>query len=149
MIRIRRFVLPLVALMALLSGSLAHADRITFGFGIAHLNVPSGTNFELGAEYEHTLDPLFGIGAFGNYIFSSPGVTLLGFPSLYLHPFAGDFLVSASPIVEFGSGIATYFGARLGTRVPIPLGAVTIIPSFAVDFIAGGQNYIFGLGIGL
>jgi hypothetical protein len=127
----------------------ARADydqRISLGVGIAQFKNSSETDLEVGAEYEYRLDPLLGLGGFGSYIFSDPGVTFLGAPSVYFHPFATDFLVSASPVVEFGSGIGTNVGARFGTRIPIPLGIMTIVPSFAVDVISGGPDFIYGIG---
>jgi hypothetical protein len=127
----------------------ARADydqRISLGVGIAKFKNSSETDLEVGAEYEYRLDPLLGLGGFGSYIFSDPGVTFLGAPSVYFHPFATDFLVSASPVVEFGSGIGTNVGARFGTRIPIPLGIMTIVPSFAVDVISGGPDFIYGIG---
>jgi hypothetical protein len=124
-----------------------YEQRISLGVGIAQFKNSSETDLEVGAEYEYRLDPLLGIGGFGSYIFSDPGVTFLGAPSVYFHPFATDFLVSASPVVEFGSGIGTNVGVRFGTRIPIPLGVVTLVPTFAVDVISGGPDFIYGIGI--
>ncbi|MDR3605750.1 MAG: hypothetical protein P4M08_00040 [Oligoflexia bacterium] len=128
----------------------AHADydqRLSVGLGFAQLNNPSQTAFALGAEYEYRPDPMLGIGAVGNYIFANPGITFLGAPDLFLHPLATDWLLSASPIVEFGSSVGTHVGVRLGTRIPIPLGSIAIVPEFAVDIISGGPGYLFGFGI--
>ncbi len=133
------------------TSSTVHAEllehRLSIGVGLVHLSNPSETDFEIGAEYEYHFQPLFGVGALGNYVFSDPSVALLGAPVFYFHPLAGDWWLSASPIVQFGSGRTTQVGARVGTRVPVPLGVVTLVPSLAVDFIGGGRNYIFGLGI--
>ena len=145
-----RIVLALVALSVFALSPSARADfsqhRLSVGVGIVHLSYPSETDFELSAEYEYRFTPMFGAGALGSYIFSSSGIALLGAP-VFFHPFEGDLLFLAAPIVEFGSSITTQAGVRLGTRVPLPMGVVTIVPSFAVDFIAGGRDYIFGLGI--
>jgi hypothetical protein len=128
----------------------ARADytrRISLGVGVVHLNNPSQTDFAVSAEFEERLDAFFGLGAQGNYIFSTPGITFLGAPEIFIHPLGGEFLVSASPLVEFGSSTGTHWGTRLGTRIPVPFGLFTLVPTFAVDFIAGGKDYLFGIGI--
>jgi hypothetical protein len=88
-----------------------------------------------------------GLGLSGNYIFSDPSILLLALPEVYFHPLAGDWYISASPLFEFGAETGTHVGARFGTRVPIPVGAATIIPSLSVNFINGGKIYVIGLGI--
>ena len=144
--------LAMLSFMAIVMGAAlpAQADyaqhRLSVGAGIVHLTYPSETDFALSAEYEYRFTPMFGAGVLGSYIFSSSGIAMLGAP-VFFHPFSGDLLFLAAPIVEFGSGITTQAGVRLGTRVPLPLGVLTLIPSFAIDFIAGGRDYIFGLGI--
>jgi hypothetical protein len=146
------FLLPTVSLIAFFSFSSAQAEyqqRLSVGIGFAELKNPSSTDFEIGAEYEYLVDPLIGLGGFVNYIFANPGITYLGAPQISVHPFTTDFLVSASPIVEFGPNVGTNFGVRLGTRVPLPLGPISIVPTFAVDLISGGPDYIFGIGIGI
>jgi hypothetical protein len=128
----------------------AHADydqRLSIGAGFVTMSNPSQTSFELGAEFEHRLDPLLGLGVSANYIFSSPGVTLVAVPDVFFHPLAGEFFLSAAPLLEFGSGTGTNVGARVGTRIPVPVGAITLFPSFSIDFINGGEDYIFGIGI--
>jgi len=123
--------------------------RLGVGAGVVHFDTPSETDFEVGAEYECRMDFLFGVGGFANYIFASPGVTLLGAPEIFLHPLGGDFYVAASPLLETGSAVGTHLGARLSTRVPLPLGLFILVPSFAIDFINGGRIYWFGLGIAI
>jgi hypothetical protein len=128
----------------------AYADytqRIGLGFGVADLRNPSESAFEIGVEYEYRFDPFLGVGGLGEYIFSDPGITIIGVPGVYLHPLATDFLVSGTPIIQFGSSVGTNVGVRLGTSVPLPLGVLTLIPTFAVDIISGGPNYILGLGL--
>ncbi len=128
----------------------AHADyqqRFSLGAGVLVFNNPSGTYFELGAEYEYRENAFIGLGGFANYIFSSPGIVELGAPELFFHPFATEFLLDVSPIIEFGSGITTEVGARFGTRLPIPFGVFTLVPIFAVDVISGGPLYNIGIGI--
>jgi hypothetical protein len=121
--------------------------RLGVAAGVVHLESPSETDFTIGAEYECRLNALVGLGGFGSYIFANPSITFLGLPMLFIHPLGGSFYISGSPIVEFGSGVGTHFGTRLATRVPLPLGLLILVPSFAVDFISGGKIYWFGLGI--
>jgi hypothetical protein len=123
-----------------------YVQRISIGAGIVSVRQPPQTFFEIGAEYEYRITKIVGIGALGNYYFSTPTIALIGAPEIFIHPFATDWLISTAPIVMFGSGIETSVGVRVGTRIPIPLGDITLIPTFAVDFINGGQNYIYGLG---
>jgi hypothetical protein len=127
----------------------ACGHRLGVGAGLVHIEGPSMTKFEIGAEYECRLDAFLGVGGFGNYIFADPGITLLGAPEIFVHPLAGKFYVAASPLIEFGSSVGTHVGARLATRIPLPLGLFILVPSFAVDFINGTRIYWFGLGIGL
>jgi hypothetical protein len=134
----------------LLLPTLAHADysqRLSLGAGIITRNGTNETNFEIGGEYEYRVNEFLGMGAHGNYIFSGSGIWLIGLPEFFIHPFGSEWFVSASPIVEFGADIETKTGGRFGTRIPLPLGSLTLIPSFAVDLIGGSQNYTFGLGI--
>ncbi len=121
--------------------------RFALGVGIAELNNSSETDLEVGAEFEYRIDALWGVGAFGNYIFSSPGISLMGVPEVFVHPLGGDWYINASPLLEIGSGIGTHVGVRVGTRVPIPLGVISLIPQVAVDFIDGQRNLILGFGI--
>jgi hypothetical protein len=112
-----------------------------------HTEQPSGTNFEIGAEYECRMDPIFGLGGFMNYIFSDPSLTFIGLPEVFVHPLAGDFYVAASPLLE--TGVGTHLGVRFATRLPIPIGIAILVPSLAIDFINGGKIYWFGLGIAI
>jgi hypothetical protein len=136
--------------LPLFNPAVAHADydqRLSLGVGFVTMNNPSQTSFELGAEYENRIDPMLGLGVSANYIFSSPGITLIAVPDVFFHPFASEFFLSAAPLLEFGSATGTNVGARIGTRVPVPLGAITLYPSFSIDFINGSEDYIFGIGI--
>lgn len=137
----------LISVLAPFSANADYTHRLGLGIGVVHLNNPSQTSFELGGEYEYRFEPILGVGTQVNYIFSSPSIVLLAIPVLYVHPLAGDWIIHGSPIFEFGSGISTQVGVRLGTRIPIPLGVITILPSVAVDFIGGGEDLIFGVGI--
>ncbi len=121
-------------------------DRFEIGAGIIVSSAQS--SFELGAEYEHRMEELFGVGATGNVIFSNPALTLIAVPNFFLHPLGNGFLVSAAPLVQFTSVGGTSFGSRFGTRIPIPLGNAVLIPEAAIDFIAGGPITVIGLGIG-
>jgi hypothetical protein len=123
--------------------------RLGAGAGLVHLESPSETDFEIGAEYECRFDLFLGLGGFANYVFADPGITLLGLPEVFFHPLAGDFFVAASPLLETGSAVGTHLGVRLATRVPIPLALFVLVPSFAVDFINGGRIYWFGLGLAI
>lgn len=137
----------LATVEALGFAGVAHADRIELGAGIVTQSHPSETNLELGVEFENRWDAMLGVGGAANYIFSSPGVTLVAVPEGFLHPFGGDFLVSAAPLLEFGSGTGTHLGARFGTRVPLPMGVLTLIPEIALDMINGSNILVFGLGL--
>jgi hypothetical protein len=151
--KIGKLLLGLGVLLTLglaLGSASARADydqRFSLGVGFVTMSNPSQTNFEIGAEYEYRTDPLLGIGVSGNYIFSSPGTVLLAVPDLFFHPLAGEWLISAAPLLEFGQLTGTNIGARIGTRIPIPMGAVTLLPSVLLDFINGGRDWIFGVGI--
>ena len=100
-----------------------------------------------GAEFEYRVDSILGVGAFGNYIFANPGISLIGVPEVFVHPLGGDWYINAAPIFEIGTNIGTHVGLRIGTRVPIALGAISLIPQVAVDFIDGQRNLILGFGI--
>ena len=140
------FLIVLSMLCGATHASAAYSSRLSLGAGIAAFN-NSSAYFTVSGEYEQRVDAMLGIGGFANYVFSQPGFALIGLPEGFLHPLGGDWYVSAAPIVEFGSGRSTELGARLGTRIPLPLGVFTLIPTFAVDFIGGGEDYLFGLGL--
>lgn len=116
------------------------------GAGVVIRDHSKETDFSLGADYECRKGPFFGWGAFANAIFSDPSTTVLGAPVLYFHPLRGDFYVAGSPILELGGGRSDW-GMRLSTRLPIPLGLLTLVPSAAVDFIRGGRRWWLGLGL--
>jgi len=139
--------LSLIALAPLFSEN-AHAigdHRFALSGGVMVLTKPSQTVFQIGAEYEHRADAIIGYGLQANYLFTTPAYGLLAAPMVYLHPIGNDWFVSAAPLFEFNSGVTV--GGRVGTRLPITLGMVSIIPSASVDFIGGRQNFIFGLGV--
>jgi len=133
--------------LILLSPMSARADHLSFGAGITHLGNPNQTDFEIGGEYEHNLDAFFGVGLEANYVFANPSVTMIGAPEGFVHPLGTDFFVSAAPLFEFSSGFSTQVGVRFGTKIPLPLGVLILIPLASVDFINGGTNFSFGLGI--
>lgn len=118
------------------------------GLGITQLSGSNQAFVAAGLEFEYRLTEYWGAGAFGNYVFSSPGVGILGAPQVYFHPLAGDWYINAAPMFQFGGG-STQVGARIGTRVPLLLGSVLLVPQVAVDFIGGGQNWWYGLSIGI
>jgi hypothetical protein len=144
---------PLLALLLLFSvmpSARACGNRFGVAAGLVHIDHPSQTSFEVGAEYECRFDVLLGVGGEANYVFSDPSLFLLAVPTVFLHPLLGSFYVAASPLFEFGSGgIGTHLGVRLSTRVPLPLGLFILVPSFAVDFINSQKIYWFGLGISI
>jgi hypothetical protein len=142
--------LATILVVGLSPSAFACGNRFGVGAGIEHSTAPSDTNFEISAEYECRMNPLLGLGGEANYVFSNPSIFLLAAPTVFLHPLLGDFYVAASPLFEFGSGgIGTHVGARLSTRLPIPLGLFILVPSFAIDFINSRNIYWFGLGIGI
>ena len=127
----------------------AHAllnQRFGLGIGLVQTTNPNQTSFEVGAEYEYRLSEFWGLGGSGNLIFSDPTLTVLALPEIFLHPFTTDLYVSASPLLEMSSA-KTSAGFGLGTRIPIELGVVGVVPQLSVDFINGRQRYIFGLGV--
>ncbi len=143
-----KFSFVLFTLFAVAAPAQAYYDyRLSVGAGIVQFNNPSQTYVDIGAEYEYRFQPLLGVGAFANYIFSTPSITLIGVPEVFLHPLGGDWLLKASPLIEFGSGISTQTGVRVGTRLPIPLGPVSFIPEASVDFIGGRRILRLGLGL--
>ena len=122
-----------------------YSQRLELGAGVLIQNNPSQAIFELGAEYEKRMNAMIGLGGFARYLFSTPGMTDIGVPEVFLHPFTTEFFVSAAPMIQFGSG--TDVGVHFGTRLPIPLGIVSLIPTAALELIAGQTNLILGLGI--
>lgn len=142
-----RVILVLLALFLPLSASAYYEHRVSLSAGIERYGSPASTDFLMGVEYEYRFMPLLGVGGIFEYLFANPGVTRLGLP-VFVHPLATDWLLLAAPIVEISASNVSA-GARFGTRVPIPLGAISIIPSIAVDFINGNENLIFGLGFEL
>lgn len=139
----------LLSFFVLLPRAHACANRLGVGAGLVHIEDPSTTKFEVGAEYECRIDAFLGLGGSGNYIFTDPSITLIAAPQVFLHPLAGAFYVAASPLFEFGSSVGTHVGARLSTRIPLPLGLFVLVPSAAVDFINGTRIYWLGLGIAI
>jgi hypothetical protein len=127
----------------------SYQQRLSLGVGVVAMSNSSQTNFTVSGDYEYRVDPLLGLGVAANYVFSNPGIALIAIPDVFFHPLAGDWYVSAAPLIEFGSSAGTNVGVRLGTRIPLPLGPITLVPSFAVDLMNGWQNYIFGLGLQL
>ncbi|MFN8370919.1 MAG: hypothetical protein U0T83_09890 [Bacteriovoracaceae bacterium] len=125
---------------------MAEQDRFLLGGGLIHISKTSKTYFEIGVEYEHRFDQVWGMGAQGNYIFSDPAITLLAVPTLFIHP-TQSILLNLSPLFEFGADNGNHVGGRVGGRATIPLGQMAIIPSIGVDLINGGTNLIFGLGL--
>lgn len=146
------FWLPVLSLPAFVLGFApsARADydqRISLGIGVAEVQNPFQTALMVGGEYEKRLDLFLGVGGGAEYVFTNPGIAYVAVPDLFVHPFGSEFLVSAAPLLEFGSQVGTNFGAQLGTRIPIPLGPISLVPTFDVGVIAGGPIYTLGIGI--
>lgn len=148
----RRTGLVLLA-FCFLAPSLAQAEyeghRLGIGVGIAQVGDSSHSYFAIGGEYEYRMDDFFGLGMSGNYVFSDPAFGLLAVPQGYLHPLAGEWYINAAPLFQFGGGLGTHLGIRVGTRLPLHLGALSIIPQVNIDFINGGRNLLFGIGIAI
>jgi hypothetical protein len=123
--------------------------RLGIGVGIAQVGDSSHTYFAVGGEYEYRIESLFGLGTSFNYVFSDPNFMLLALPQAYLHPLGGDWYINAAPLFQFGGGLGTHLGFRVGTRLPLSLGVVSIIPQVNIDFINGGRNLLFGIGIAI
>lgn len=131
-------------------GAIISGDhRFSLNGGLIHLNNPNQTSFSVSAEYEYKLMPIFGIGGQGSYIFADNAITQLALPGAYLHPLAGDWYVSASPVFYLQSGADDRVGARFTTYMPLALNIMTLTPVFGVDVIKGGPNYLFGLGLSI
>jgi hypothetical protein len=127
----------------------ANGHRLGVGVGVAQIGDSSHTYVAIGGEYEYRMDDYLGLGTSFTYVFSDPNYTLLALPQAYLHPLKGDWYINAAPLFQFGGGIGTHVGARVGTRLPLYLGALTIIPQVNVDFINGGRNLLFGIGLAI
>jgi hypothetical protein len=119
------------------------------GVGVTQLAGSNQASVSAGLEFEYRLEPMWGVGAFGSYVFASPGIAQIGFPQVYLHPLGGDWYINAAPIAQFGGAAGTQFGLRVGTRAPLHFGVFMIVPQVAIDFIGGGRNLMFGIGIGV
>jgi hypothetical protein len=119
------------------------------GLGVTQLAGSSQAFVSAGLEFEYRVTSLIGLGAFSNYVFASPGVGIVGLPQVYIHPLGGDWYINVAPMAQFGGGADTRFGARVGTRIPLQLGSAMIIPQVSVDFIGGGQNWMYGLGVAI
>ena len=142
----------LILLVSLFVTSPSHAEvdghRLGIGVGIAQVK-DSDAFFTVGGEYEYRMDSHFGLGTSFNYIFSNPNLVYVAVPQGYFHPLAGDWYINAAPLFQFGGGMGTHVGARIGTRMPLNLGALSIIPQVNVDFINGGRNLLFGVGLAI
>jgi len=143
------FALTIISLPSTASATIGGSggSRFSLGGGLVYVN--KQTSFALGAEYEYRVEPLYGIGAQANYVFSSEAFTMVSAPIFFLHPLLGDWYISAAPIFEFGSMMSTKVGARFTTRIPLDISILMFVPTFGVDLISGGPNYIFGLSIGI
>jgi hypothetical protein len=137
------FTFPLTAIAEINRGD----HRFSLSGGLIHISNPSQTSFAVSAEYEYRMDPFYGLGAQGTYVFSSSAITILSAPAFFLHPLQGNWYVSAAPVFYFGS--STQVGARFTTRMPLDMDILMLTPIFGVDIIKGGPNYIFGLGISI
>ena len=147
---LKNFSFPLLFTLSLILSPFSSAEtsnRVSFGGGVIFLSKTSQYQIEVGAEYEHRLNTFLGLGGQANYLFSSPGIGLLGAPEVFVHPIATDWFLSAAPLFQIGTGAGLSAGARLGTRIPITLGIFSLIPTATVDFIGGAHNVILGLGV--
>lgn len=146
-----KIILVCLGLLAFVPSAQAGSCRNRFGIGagLVHLEAPSMTKAEVGAEYECRSHRFFGFGGFVNYIFADPGITYAGLPEIFFHPFGGSFYLAASPLLESSSAFGTNLGVHTATRLPLPLGLFILVPSFAVDFIRGTRIYWFSLGIAI
>jgi hypothetical protein len=125
--------------------------RLGIGIGLAQVETDNTSNsyLAIGAEYEYRFEPYWGLGFAGNYILSDPNFTRLAAPQVYFHPLEGSWYINAAPLFQFGGGGSTKVGARLGTRLDLSLGPVSIIPQINIDFIDSGHTWIFGIGIAI
>jgi len=147
-----RFVIALVSALFLIpvsSRAALERDGHRFSLSGGLVSIENKTSFAVSAEYEYRVDPLYGMGAQGSYVFSSLAVTQLAAPGFYLHPLSGEWYISAAPVFYFVSGADARVGARFTTRMPLLIKIMTLTPTLGVDLIRGGPNYIFGLGIAI
>ncbi len=137
-------------LAGFLVSSLSHAqssNRFSLAGGVMFLSNPSRTAFDIGAEFEHRADSFIGYGGQANYLFSDPSIGLLGAPMVFIHPIANDWFVSAAPLFQVVTGSGLSVGGRLGTRIPMSFGLLSLIPSGTVDFVNGGRIVSVALGV--
>lgn len=149
-----KFLFIFVSLLALPLTSSAEirdeaGSRFSLSGGLIHINNPSQTVFSLSAEYEYRMDPFYGLGAQASYVFAANAITMVSAPVFFFHPLQGEWFISAAPVFYFGSS-TTLVGARFMTRMPIDLFDVMMLtPTFGIDMIKGGPNYILGLALSI
>ena len=103
----------------------------------------------LDGEVENRFLPFLGFGGDVVYAFAKPPVFLASFPEIFIHPMGRRWFISAAPSFEFGRGMHTHIGAKLGTRIPIPLPMLTLMPGFSVEVFKGRTVYVLGLCVQL
>lgn len=97
--------------------------------------------FTLGLDYEYRLNRWVGLGGMMDFVFSSDRDYVVGVPVL-LH-------ATRRLTFELAAGLERARGdsnalVRLGVMYGIPLGAVELVPSFALDFVDSDTVYVFG-----
>lgn len=121
--------------------------RFALSGGLVYVNQKA--SLAISTEYEYRLEPLYGIGAQASYVFASEAITQLAAPTFFLHPLEGEWIISASPVFYFSAQTKTRIGARFTTRMPLEIEILTLVPTFGIDVIEGGPNYILGLAFGI
>jgi hypothetical protein len=100
----------------------------------------------IGLEYEYRINPLFGIGAFGEYAGGDFDTWVFGIPG-FIHPYAGWF-IRLAPGLEF-EGSETLYLFRTGVGYEFELSPRWgLAPEFNVDLLEGGKTeFVYGLSL--
>lgn len=143
----------LLATLVIFNSTLSNAaiekdgHRFALSGGLVYVNQKA--SLAISTEYEYRLEPHYGIGAQASYVFASEAITQLAAPTFFLHPLEGEWIISASPVFYFSAQSKTRIGARFTTRMPLEIEILTLVPTFGIDVIQGGPNYILGLAFGI
>jgi hypothetical protein len=100
----------------------------------------------IGLEYEYRVNPLFGIGAFGEYAGGEIDTWVFGIPG-FIHPYAGWF-IRLAPGLEFEGSETLYF-FRTGVGYEFELSPRWgLAPEFNMDILEGNKTeFVYGLSL--
>ena len=103
-----------------------------------------GSGVSLGIDYEYRWHQNFGVGVLAEYADLNHAAWIVGVP-LFVHPYRGLKLL-VMPGVEFTNNHSNFL-TRVGVGYDFHIGDWSITPSANVDFVAGANNLVFGLGV--